>query len=177
MGSIVLRHFLARETEDLVVCDLVHDLPAPQPVPRGCRHTVSCEGCFTDTCLARGGVIVATTVGDELEASRWWLLPRGTVLFLAHNLALPRGERGVLLARSLAENGVLLIPGQVLTLGGALTARLEWFWRQIPEKPAFDKGLAHEVVRRVVSHLTAAMLGLAKSASVTPYDAMLRLAD
>ena len=68
------------------------------------------------------------------------------------------------------------MPGQVLTLGGALTARLEWYWRQLPSNPEFNKSLAHKVVRGVVSHLIGAMLDIAESVAITPYEAMLRLA-
>jgi hypothetical protein len=176
MGSGVLFHFLGLEVADLAACDLVYDRSGDAAVPRGCAHLQSRSGSFTSECLTRGGVIVPTTVGDELNNSPWNLIPRGSVLFLAHNLALPTGETGIQLARALAENGVLVIPGQVLTLGGALTARLEWYWRQLPSNPEFSKSLAHKVVHRAVSHLTNAMLGIAETAAITPYQAMLRLA-
>ena len=70
----------------------------------------------------------------------------------------------------------MAIPGQVLTLGGALTARVEWYWRQLPSKPDFNKGLAHRVVYRLVSHIIATILPIAEAQGITPYEAMKRLA-
>jgi hypothetical protein len=176
MGTGVLEHFLRLGIDDLGACDLVYDETGGPGVPSGAKHLPSRFGSFTAECLERGGLIVATTVGDELENSPWQLIPRGSVLLLAHNLALPQGPRGIQLARDLANNGVLVIPGQALTLGGALTARVEWYWRQLPAKPDFNKPLAHRVVHRLVSHVVATMIGIAEPAGITPYEAMLRVA-
>ena len=177
MGSGVLQYFLTRKVADLAACDLAYDRPGAPILADGCKHLKSRTGHFTEECLVRGGVIIPTTIGDELEASSWQQIPRETILFLAHNLALPEGNGGIQLAQSLHKNGVLVIPGQVLTLGGALTARLEWYWRQIPSKPEFNKGLAHKVVRYVVSHIIVSLLNIAESDAITPYEAMLRLAS
>jgi hypothetical protein len=176
MGSGVLDHFLRAEVTDLGACDLVYDTPQPQSVPGGAQHLPSQPGAFTRECLERGEVIVATTIGDELEKSPYDCIPAGSHLFLAHNNALPDGDRGIELARTLSANGVLAIPGQLLTLGGALTARIEWYWRQMPEKREFDKPLAHRVVHRTVSYLVGTTLAYAASARITPYEAMLALA-
>jgi hypothetical protein len=176
MGSGVLEHFLACSTPDLGVCDLVYDAPSGIAPPPSAIHLRARGGRFTTRCLRRGGLIVATTNGNELEHSAWDRTPAGTALFLAHNLALPGGAQGIHLARTLHANGVLVIPGQVLTLGGALTARLEWYWRQMSSNRTFDKALAHAVVRRVVSHLATTVVDHARLRGVTPYEAMLRLA-
>ncbi|HWT06214.1 MAG TPA: hypothetical protein VN224_10690 [Xanthomonadales bacterium] len=176
MGSGVLEHFRSAGAADLAVCDLVYDAPTGSPVPNGCTHLPARAGSFTAEALSRGGLIVATTVGDELENSPLDAIPPGTSLFLAHNLALPMGARGTAMAQLLAERGVLVIPGQVLTLGGALTARLEWYWRQLPARPEFDKQLAHRVVDCLVSYVVVCMLALAEWSAITPYEAMLRLA-
>lgn len=177
MGSGVVEHFIARKEADLAVCDLSYDAQDGSRPPRGVKHLKARDGQFTKACLKRGGAIVATTVGDEIENSPWQEIPRGTALFLAHNLALPEGEKGIRLAQSLHENGVLAIPGQVLTLGGALTGRVEWYWRQLPSKPAFDKQLAHAVVGRVVAHVVKEILAIAGSSDITLYEAMICLAD
>ena len=176
MGTGVLEYFLARGIADLAACDLVYDAPQGTRAPAGCRHLPSRPREFTAECLARGALIAATTIGDELERSPWQVIPPGSVLLLAHNLALPSGEKGIALAGALAGNGVLVIPGQALTLGGALTARLEWYWRQLPSRPGFDKALAHRVVHRLVSHVVAGMLAIADADDITPYEAMFRLA-
>lgn len=176
MGTQVLQHFLACGIKDLAACDLAYEMPNGPSVPQGCTHLKSRPGCFTAESLDRGGVIAATTVGDELARSTWSAIPAQTVLCLAHNLALPAGPEGIRLSRELAGRGVLVIPGQVLTLGGALTARLEWYWRQLPTKPDFNKALAHTVVTRTVSHLVREMLAIAEAAGTAPYEAMLSMA-
>jgi hypothetical protein len=45
-----------------------------------------------------------------------------------------------------------VIPGQVLTFGGALTSRLEWYSRRAGIRP-FDKAGAHQVVAATTRHL------------------------
>ncbi len=175
LGTDVLRHFI-EQGQRPGACDLVYDVPVGERVPEGCVHLRSRDGCFTGECLERGGLIVATTVGDELERSAWHLLPTGTVLLLAHNLALPPEEAGIRLAKQLARMAVLAIPGQVLTLGGALTSRFEWYWRQAHPREELDKALCHEVVRRAVGHLTRRALEKSTRENVTPYEAVLDLA-
>jgi ubiquinone/menaquinone biosynthesis C-methylase UbiE len=177
LGSGVLNHFLVSGTEMPAVCDLVYDHLSATTPPDQCLHLKSRPGVFTRACLTRGGIIIATTCGDELASSPWRLIKPGTVLLLAHNLALPYGTKGIELARALRRQGVLVIPGQLLTLGGALTARLEWYWRQLPAKAEFDKALAHRVVQRTVEQLITALLSIAGSDHITPYEAMLQLAS
>jgi hypothetical protein len=174
MGTTVLEYFRARKPRFLGACDLAYDAGTAE-VPEGCVHLKAQEGRFTDECLAGGGLLVATTVGDELAKSSWQLLPPGSVILLAHNLALPVGAPGIELVKALAARDVLVIPGQVLTLGGALTARVEWYWRQLPTPLPFDKTLAHDVVRTTASHLADTMLRTAKADHCTPYEALLQL--
>jgi ubiquinone/menaquinone biosynthesis C-methylase UbiE len=176
LGSGVVNHFLTAETAMPAVCDLVYEDLSDTP-PEKCLHLKSRPGIFTEACLTRGGIIVATTCGDELASSPWRSIKPGTVLLLAHNLALPDGQNGIELARALHRQGVLVIPGQVLTLGGALTARLEWYWRQLPSKADFDKKLAHRVVQRTVEQLITTLLTIAGADAITPYEAMLELAS
>ncbi|GCE51343.1 hypothetical protein EI42_04043 [Thermosporothrix hazakensis] len=178
MGSDITRYFEERMFEDVVVCDLVYDqAEATVTAPSSFVHLSAKNHCFTDACLQRGGTIVATTVGEELENSNWQLIPPGTRLFLAHNLAIPRGERGLHLMQELQKQGVLALPGQLLTLGGALTSRVEWFWRQSRPKQAFDKPLAHAIVYAVVQFLTREILATAQETGKTPYEAMLQFVD
>lgn len=176
MGSHVLDYCLAQDYADIAVCDLAYEQGAARP-PAQTSLLPSEAHMFTAPCLTRGGVIVATTVGHELEHSEWQRLPAGTILLLAHNLAIPEGAAGLQLMQRLADQGVLALPGQLLTLGGALTSRVEWFWRQTQPGQPFDKQLAHLVVRSVVSYLVAETLRLAEATSLTPYAAMLRYAQ
>ncbi|HEX6291077.1 MAG TPA: hypothetical protein VFZ66_17970 [Herpetosiphonaceae bacterium] len=176
MGSHILEYCQIEGFADIGACDHVYHASTTD-LPARLAQLPAQDGMFTDACLSRGGVIVATTVGHELEHSQWQRIPRDTIMLLAHNLAVPAGEPGIDLMRRLAEQGVLVVPGQVLTLGGALTSRVEWFWRQSRPGEPFDKPLAHLVVRAVVSYLIGEMLSQAHITGLTPYETMLRFAQ
>jgi hypothetical protein len=178
MGSGFLQYLTEGLIPDVAVCDLVYDHPDRLvPVPEGLRHLPSKEGQFTRSCLVRGGTLVATTLGRELENSRWEVIPEKTTLLLAHNLAVPPGAPGIRLLRTLRDQGVKAYPGQVLTLGGALTSRLEWFSRQSRPGQPFDKPLAHEVVRSVVTFLVNHIEAECRRNGTTPLEAMYCLAE
>jgi hypothetical protein len=174
LGRELVRHFLAHGPIDkLAVCDLSYDRGLSRP-PSGLVMVPAHPGRFTDACLGRGGRIIATTVGEELENSNIDALRSETLLALAHNLAVPEGSRGLQLTRAVAARGVTAVPGQVLTLGGALTSRLEWFSRQDRPGAPFDqerKSLAHEVVRAVCGWL-ATKIDELTSDGMTPFEAM-----
>jgi len=154
LGVDVTSYFLTNSYQHTKVCDIVYDDENIdfERIECSVKSLSAKWGEFTDLCLQRGGVIVATTVGNELENSNWSIIPENTLLMLAHNLALPHGEKGKILAHQIESQGVTLIPGQMLTLGGALTSRLEWFSRKnnIQE---FNKIFALEVVKDVVTFL------------------------
>lgn len=173
LGTDTTKDLAGRGFRNLGVADLVYteDTITLEATP----GTVTVEvlpseaGRFTSQCLRRGGVIVCTTYGGELVASELGVIPKGTILVLAHNLALPSGDQGRQLAVELQGRGVDLIPGQILTLGGALTSRVEWFSREAGVRQ-FDKSLAHKVVHATVSHLMSAIP--AESDSPTLYEQM-----
>lgn len=173
MGSHVLDYCLDAGFADIAVCDLAYDNGTPPPALP--TRLAARDRAFTAACLERGGVIVATTVGHELEHSSWQAIPANSILLLAHNLAIPAGSAGELLMQQLADQGVCALPGQLLTLGGALTSRVEWFWRQSRPDEMFDKLLAHTIVRAVVEFLVAETLKLSHTRGVTPYEAMLHM--
>ena len=175
LGSDVLKYLVDCKFEDIAVCDLVYDDGSVEP-PTDVLKFQSEKGAFTKDCLSRGGMIIATTFGEELENSLWQAIPPGSVLVLAHNLSIPLGDRGVSVMRAIAERNVYSFPGQVLTLGGALTSRLEWFWRKSRPHTPFDKPLAHAVVRDVEGHLVSRVSKLVTSLNVTPFEAMLHFA-
>lgn len=171
LGSDIFSYLRREEFSNVAVCDLAYDdntnkVDTFMVLPSRAKT-------FTDVCLTRGDLIIATTVGEELENSNWQVIPSGSVLFLAHNLAIPEGEEGIVLMKQIADRGILALPGQVLTLGGALTSRLEWFWRQSRPNELFDKPLAHALVRSVVSFLLTETLTTAQEAHLSPYEAML----
>ena len=178
MGSGFLRYLMDAETAALAICDLAYDHRAePEAPPAGVTVLASEDKRFTDACLTRGGTLVMMTLGRELENSDWQAILPGTVMLLAHNLAMPRGSEGRWLARALQRQGVKAYPGQVLTLGGALTSRLEWFWRKNNAGRPFDKPLAHEVVRAVVSFLVKRIEADCISHGLTPLEAMYHIAE
>jgi hypothetical protein len=178
LGSGILEHLLAEGFQDLAVSDLVYDAGEEAP-PAGLPVLPSSEGRFTNECLERGSIQIFTTWGEELENSDVSAIPPGTVLVLAHNLSVPPGERGRHLMREIADRDILAIPGQMLTLGGALTSRLEWFWRQCYPNTDFTskKPLAHEIARRVGAFLVTGIDDLAKKQDLTHYEAMWAFAE
>jgi hypothetical protein len=175
MGSGFVDHLRRGGYSDLAVADLVY-ADAPEAVPPDATHLPAEPGRFTAECLGRGGFIVATTWGEELERSDIDALKPGTNLLLAHNLALPAADAGLALAARLAERGVYALPGQILTLGGALTARLEWFWRAAQTGRRFDKPLAHTVVQRVATFWARRCSATPSAQAPSPYHAMLAAA-
>ncbi|HEU5381158.1 MAG TPA: hypothetical protein VFV38_37515 [Ktedonobacteraceae bacterium] len=173
MGMDILHYFLNEEFSDIAVCDLKYESD-PTLLPAHVQYLPAHAGRFTDECLKRGGVIVATTVGQELENSHWGLIPPGTQFFLAHNLSVPVGEPGKALMRQLQAQGVYALPGQMLTLGGALTSRLEWFFRrQRTPDQLFDKPMAYATIKEVLQLLAREIDQLARDTGITPYEAML----
>lgn len=173
MGEPVALHLLGRGDRTVTVCDVSYG-GSVRP-PDGTRCLPAVAGRFPDEAMAAGDPVIATTWGGELEHSNHQLLPPGARLLLAHNLAIPTGIDGIELMRAVSRPDVLVIPGQVLTLGGALTSRLEWFSRSAGRR-TFDKPLAHEVVRRVVGHW---VLRLAHGSvrRGNPYEALLEACE
>jgi hypothetical protein len=170
MGTTVLSDLLGRGDREVTVCDLKYD-DGSEAAPTNLRRLRSVPGQFPDEALSRQHAMIATTWGGELERSNHGLIGPGAVVLLAHNLAIPTGVDGVELMRRVSRPEVLVIPGQVLTLGGALTSRLEWFSRQAGIT-TFNKPQAHQVVRRVVDHWVR-QLTTRSAEDGNPYEAML----
>lgn len=118
--------------------------------PEGHERLASRAGMFTDLALD-SRCMVAATWGMELMRSNLDAVPSGSSMLLAHNLSIPSGNHGLQLADYLHQRDIFVVPGQLLTLGGALTSRLEWFSRTAGISD-FDKTLAHEVVGLVVTY-------------------------
>jgi hypothetical protein len=176
MGSHILANSLGR-ISDTVVCDLAYaDKKNITHEKLNILVMPAESGRFTKACMSRGGLIVATTYGEELERSQFDSIPAGTVFLLAHNLSMPSGSSGIALARHLMNRGALIIPGQILTLGGALTSRLEWFSRQ-EGRLSFDKKGAHAIVEKVVRFLLNRIDVTRARENSTPYEAMLRVTE
>ncbi len=176
MGSEFHSYITKQGHSNIALCDISYDLAGPGAPGPGVPRLPARVGTFTREALSRGGVIVATTWGRELQNCDLSALLPGTRFLLAHNLSIPPGRPGIKLAQQVAERGVTALPGQMLTLGGALTTRLEWFWRQSRPDQPFDKPLAHDVVRAVVSYWVDITLRTAGEQEVTPYEALLGLA-
>lgn len=174
MGETVAQTLLERPDRELSVCDLKYEDGTEVP-PAGARYIVSVPDRFTDEVLTSSDVTIAATWGGELANSRHDLIQPDKVILLAHNLAIPTGVDGLELTRGLSRPGVLVIPGQILTLGGALTSRLEWFSRASGVS-TFDKPLAHDVVRRVITYWVRRIAGQAREGN-NPYEALLEVCD
>lgn len=150
-GIGVLNYLLENGYSNIAVCDLAYDFPDKYnnlaTPPANVLHLKSEKGKFTDECLNREGLIIAATIGGELYNSNWSLLKENVVFLLAHNEAIPQGKLGIDLIDSITNNkNITIIPGQFLTFGGAITSRVEWFWRNANPGVYFNKPLAHEVV-------------------------------
>lgn len=105
------------------------------------------KGKLTNECLSRGGFIIVVTTGGELINSDVTEIKRGTYLLLAHNEAISADEKGISFAEKVQnEQHCCIVPGQILTFGGAMTSRLEWFFRCTHKGEYFPKQLAHKLV-------------------------------
>ncbi|GAA2715155.1 MULTISPECIES: hypothetical protein [Streptomyces] len=174
MGSDFFDYLKRSDLPDVAVADIAY--AAGTTVRDGYPVLPSRPGTFTTECLGRGGSVVANTWGNELENADVDALRPGTLLLLAHNHSVPEGQAGLDLMRRVAGRDVLALPGQVLTLGGALTSRLEWFSRQARPGELFDKPLAHDVVRTVIRYWVRRCVDSAGADGTTPYEAMLSAA-
>lgn len=176
LGSEIVDYLRGKGFTNLALCDISYEDGSVAPL-EGFPVIASQPGRFTDEALSRGHLIIAATWGHELENSNYRLLPRETRLVLAHNLCLPEGDEGRRLARDLEAAGVFVVPGALLTLGGALTSRLEWFHRQEHGAVPFDKEYAHTVAHDVVGELTSEVLRVGRENRLNPYEAMHFLAE
>lgn len=175
MGTDLTKYFINRNFKDIAVCDLEYDAGTVEP-PEGVTVFESVYGEFTAECLSRGGLIVAATWGKELENSPIEVLPRDTYLTLAHNLCLPEGRYGDVICELLKEKNIAFLPGQLITLGGALTSRLEWFSR-VNGIRDFNKEYAHEYAQMTVGKLTKEVLNIASENGTHTVKAMRKLAE
>nr|VFJ72805.1 MAG: hypothetical protein BECKFM1743A_GA0114220_106672 [Candidatus Kentron sp. FM]VFJ74013.1 MAG: hypothetical protein BECKFM1743C_GA0114222_107652 [Candidatus Kentron sp. FM]VFK21274.1 MAG: hypothetical protein BECKFM1743B_GA0114221_107732 [Candidatus Kentron sp. FM] len=82
LGIDVADYFLTNSYAHTQVCDVVYDKDNIEfPGASSAIGSLPAKwGEFTDPCLRRGGLIVATTVGNELENSNWHIIPEGTLL-------------------------------------------------------------------------------------------------
>jgi hypothetical protein len=176
LGADIVDKLCGKGFTNISLCDLSYDSGKIVP-PSGFPILSSEPNRFTDEALSHGHLIIAATWGHELENSNYSLLPRGSRLVLAHNLCLPEGDEGRKLARELASQDVFVMPGALLTLGGALTSRLEWFHRQEMRDMPFDKEYAHGFAHDLVAKLTSEVLWVTQQQRLNPYEAMHFIAE
>jgi len=98
-------------------------------------------------------------------------------------MAISLGNKGLKIVKNLAKQNVICVPGQVLTLGGALTSRLEACHRaehkiikanEGKNIVTFPKRLAHEIVKDIIYHITTNII---TRKNLTPWEAMLKYAN
>lgn len=154
-----------------------------QVIPATWEVISSVESKYTDEALNQKGIIISTAIGREIENSNYQLIPSGTLFIAAHNIALPLGKEGLKIVNYLHDKGVFFIPGQPLTLGGALTSRLEACHRafyKITKKNEgknnvfFPKRLAHEIVKDIVYYLIDTII---KNKALSPWENLLEYAN
>ena len=87
----------------------------------------------------------------------------------------PYSYEGLKLAEELKTKDIFCLPGQILTFGGALTSRLEWFWRKQSHGADFThlKEIANKVVERVSNFLISNISEHSKNQNKTIYESML----
>jgi len=163
-GEGVLKYFLDEGYTNICICDIWYESSEGEMEKKrleelGIKCLKAEYGKFTDECLSRGGYIIATTVGNELINSNVKIIKEDTKFLLAHNEAIPIGEKGIEFIDSIIKDkNILIIPGQMLTFGGALTSRIEWFWRKNRKGDFFNKALAHKAVSIATDYWTNMIL-------------------
>jgi tetratricopeptide (TPR) repeat protein len=176
LGTGVTQKLLEWGIEDIGVCDLKYNEDSCLKPPDGCSKLPATQNIITDSCLSRKGILITMATGDELSHSNDKLLENVAIFILAQNQALPPGDKGKMLVQKLQEKGCIVWPGQILTLGGALTARIEWGYRcAYPGRP-FDsniKELTNKCVQLAVSYSMDKIGKRAKDKSLTLYEAMI----
>lgn len=154
-----------------------------QAIPKEWKVIEAIEGKYTDEALEEKEIILSTAVGREIENSNYHLIAAGTLFLAAHNIAIPLGDAGLNIVKELQKQQVIFVPGQVLTLGGALTSRLEASHRsehkiikadEGKNENIFPKRLAHEIVRGIIYHITSNIIN---KKSLTPWEALLDYAN
>ena len=173
LGREVLRS-LQDKVRDLGVCDLQGtDGSAP-----GIRRLPATEVSLSETAVAQGGVIITCANGDELArtpSKTFDMLVSGDIILLAQNMAIAPCTLGRETVRRLHQAGVVLWPGQVATLGGALAARFEWYSR-LQETPSLNKELLYDAIRKVVTQVAQLVKAHSLDKGIPLYEAMCELA-
>jgi hypothetical protein len=154
LGQHVLEYLAQKGYSNVRFCDLV-DPKSDIPRLATWKRIAAQKKRFTPEALSlpRSGIIIATTWGHELENSDYHLIPEGSLLLLAHNNAFPTGAAGMELANTLEGRGVVAVPGQMLTFGGAFNSVIEWFARvnniqpyPKPEAKRLIQDMAHKLM-------------------------------
>lgn len=160
VACAVLDYLIEQKYSDIAVCDLSYnnheradDVKSLKDL--GVKILPAEYGKFTVPCLERGGLFIAVTVGGEFLNSDLSAVKDGTVMLMAHNEVITVNEESLsAIDKFLEEKDVKVVPGQLLTFGGAMTSRLEWFFRCSRRgDELFNKPLAHKAVRLAVDHL------------------------
>lgn len=166
-GKGCLDYFIENGYADIAACDLTlgrNEDRLSELKRKNVKILPAEKGRFTDECLSRGGFIIATTTGGELLSSDVNKIKQNTYLLLAHNEAIPANEEGISFAeRVQKEQHCCVVPGQILTFGGAMTSRLEWFFRCTHQGEYFPKQLAHQLVSKAADIIV-------KKYFETPFD-------
>ena len=213
MGSDTAKRLAERGFENVLVADIAYDYTKPieiefetaeklVPILESERYRMNGEAFqriplswdvalaepekFTDEALGRNGkprVIIAMTFGKALEHSNLDTIPDNSTLLLSENWSLPPGEQGVKIMKTLKSRGIIVLPGQAITPGGAGNSKVEIFFRattsggitkamEHEETPAYHKRLGHEIVYRQVKQGISDLLTIAREQDITTTEAL-----
>lgn len=218
MGSDLARRLAERGFNNVLVSDIAYDYTKPikidtetekklVPILENERYRMNGEefqriplswdvvsaevGKFTDEALGQNGrprVIITTTFGKALEHSNLNAIPGNSTLLLSENWSLPFEDRGVKIVRNLQDRGIITLPGQAMTSGGAGNSKVEIFFRattnegitkamECEETPAYYKRLGHEIVYRQIKQGVSDLITIAHKKDITALEALAQYTD
>jgi hypothetical protein len=162
-----------------------------QKIPSSWDVALAEPNRFTDQALGQNGkprVIIAMTFGKALENSNLDAIPDNSLLFLSENWSIPAGGQGVKISKALKSRGIIVLPGQAITPGGAGNSKVEIFFRstigggitkamEAEETPVYPKRLGHEIVYRQIKQGISDLLTIAHQEDITIIEALARYID
>jgi hypothetical protein len=213
MGSDTAQRLAERGFKNVLVADIAYDYSKPvgidltageklvpileseryrmngeafQRIPLSWDVALAEPGKFTDEALGRNGkprVIIAMTFGKALEHSNLDAIPDNSTLLLSENWAIPAGDKGLKIMKTLKSRGITALQGQTITPGGAGNSKVEIFFRatanggitkamENEQTPVYHKRLGHEIVYRQIKQGVSDLLALAQSMDITTTEAL-----
>lgn len=213
MGSDTAQRLAERGFKNVLVADIAYDYTKPVvidsargeklvPILESERYRMNGEafqriplswdvapaelGKFTDEALGKNSkprVIITMTFGKALQHSNLDAIPDNSTMLLSENWAIPPGDEGLKLTKALKSRGIIALPGQAITPGGAGNSKVEIFFRatenggitkamENEETPVYPKRLGHEIVYRQIKQGISDLVTLALERDITTIEAI-----